>query len=62
MKSSFKDRMKHLSRSERKTLREGDGLSEMQRKEKLLSIVVYSLIIIMTVALMLILFNLIIMG
>jgi cytoskeletal protein RodZ len=34
--------------------------SEMQKKEKLLSVGVYALIIIMTVALMLILFNLII--
>lgn len=60
MKNIFKGYLLHMGRAERKALREGDGFSEMQRKEKLLSIVVYSLIIIITVALMLILFNLLI--
>lgn len=60
MKNIFKGHLSHMGRTERKALREGDGFSEMQRKEKLLSIVVYSLIIIITVALMLILFNLLI--
>jgi hypothetical protein len=51
-----------MGQAERKAFREGDGFFEMQRKEKLLSTGVYILIIIITVALMLILFNLIIMG
>jgi hypothetical protein len=49
-----------MSESDRKRIREGDGLSKMQKRERLLSAGVYALIIIITVALMLIIFNLMI--
>ena len=61
MKNIFKGHLAFISESKRKALREGDGISTMQKKEKLLSIGVYTLIIIITIALMLILFNLIIL-
>lgn len=62
MKNIFKSHSAFISESEKKAIREGDGISRMQKKEKLLSAVVFTLVIIITIALMLILFNLIIMG
>lgn len=60
MKNIFKSHSVFISESEKKAIKEGDGISTMQKKEKLLSIGVYTLIIIITIALMLILFNLIV--
>jgi hypothetical protein len=58
MKNNLKSHSSIISKSDRKAIREGDGISKIQKKEKILSAGVYALIIIITVALMLILFNL----
>ncbi len=47
-----------MSKSDRKAIREGDGISKIQKQEKLLTAGVYALIILITIALMLILFTL----
>lgn len=60
MKNILKSRLSSISKSDRKALREGDGISQMQKRERLLAAGVYGLIILITVALMLILFNLLI--
>ena len=60
MKNILKSRSSIISKSDRKAIKEGDGISEMQKRERLLSAGVYALIIIITVALMLILFNVLI--
>ena len=60
MKNIFKDHSSFISRSEKKAIKEGDGISRIQKIEKLVAAGVYVLIIIITVALMLILFNLLI--
>ena len=58
MKNNLKSHSSIISKSDRKVIREGDGISKIQKKERILSAGVYALIIIITVALMLILFNL----
>jgi hypothetical protein len=60
MKNILKNQLSSTSKSDKKAIREGDGISSIQKKEKLLSVGVYALIIIITVALMLIIFNLLI--
>jgi len=60
MKNILKSSLSFRSNSDRKAIREGAGISKIQKREKLLAAGVYGLIIVITVALMLILFNLLI--
>jgi hypothetical protein len=57
MKSSIKDHLSFISKNARRAIREGDGISDIQKKEKLISFIIYLLIIVITVSLMLFLLN-----
>jgi len=46
-----------MSKSLKRAIREGDGISDMQKKEKVISVVLFILIVIITVAFMMIVLN-----
>lgn len=57
MKDILKGHLSFISHSSKRAIKEGDGISDMQKKEKIISFMIYLLIIVMTVSVMLILFN-----
>lgn len=57
MKLSLKSHLSSISKSAKRAIREGDWVSDMQKKEKIISAVLFILIVIITVAFMMIVLN-----
>ena len=57
MKNSIKNYLSFISKSEKRAIREGDGITDMQKKEKFITLIIYLLFIVITISLMLFLLN-----
>lgn len=57
MKVSLKSHLSFMLKSLKRAIQEGDGISDMQKKERIISAVLFILIVIITVAFMMIVLN-----
>lgn len=57
MKVSIKSHLLSISKSVKRAIQEGDGISDKQKKERIISAVLFILIVIITVAFMMIVLN-----